>query len=184
MAMFLGNMLVPIPVEVIMIPAGYLVEQKHMHFWALISVAIAGDIGGSLCAYYFAFHFGRKVLVNYGKYFFFGQDKIEMLDRFFTDHGEVSTLTGRLVPGLRHFMAFPAGLAHMDVRRFALYTGFGGGIWTGILIGVGYLIGGNRALVRHYMSYVEGVVIAGVVLMIVLYIRHHGKKAEKLNGRP
>ncbi len=71
--------------------------------------SISGDICGSLFSYYIAYHFGRKFLFNYGKYFFFTHDKVEMLDKFFASHGEISILTGRLVPGLRHFMAFPAG---------------------------------------------------------------------------
>jgi membrane protein DedA with SNARE-associated domain len=174
--MAVGNMLVPIPVELVMIPAGYLVEQGEMNFWFAIGCAIAGDICGSLVSFYVAFHFGRRVLVAFGKHLFFGQDKIEMLDRFFASHGEMSTLTGRLMPGLRHFMAFPAGLSHMHVKKFIIYTGVGGGLWSGILIWIGYLVGGNKDLVKHYMSYVECIVIGGVILMVVLYIKRHRKK--------
>ncbi len=184
-AMFLGNALVPIPVEAIMIPAGYLVQQGHMRMGILIACATFGDIGGSIFSYYIALHFGRRVLLNYGKHFFFGYDKMEMLDKFFASHGEISTLTGRLVPGLRHFMAFPAGLSHMNIKRFILYTGIGGAIWTGVLIGVGYLIGDNAKLVKHYMPYVEGVVISGVIFMIIYYTqRHRRQKTENTNDKP
>jgi len=178
--MFFGNAMVPVPVEVIMIPAGYLVEQGQMNLWAVMVVTIAGDVSGSLFSYTIAYHFGRRFLYAFGKYLFFSQDKLEMLDKFFASHGEISTLTGRLVPGLRHFMAFPAGLSHMNIKKFALYTGVGGGLWIVTLVLVGYLIGGNKALVKHYMPYVEGVVIVGVLVMIVLYVRHH--RAKKLEG--
>jgi len=180
--MFFGNVLVPIPVEAIMIPAGYLVQQGEMNLWVVIGSAIAGDIGGSLFSYYFALHFGRRFLFAYGKYVFFTHDKIEMLDKFFAGHGEISVLTGRLVPGLRHFMAFPAGLSHMNVKKFAVYTGVGGGLWMSTLILVGYMIGGNKALVRHYMTYIEIGIIAGVIGMIVLYMRHHRKKTGASDG--
>jgi membrane protein DedA with SNARE-associated domain len=183
-AMFFGNAMVPIPVEAIMIPAGYLVQAGQMHLWMLIGAAIGGDIAGSLFSYYLAFHFGRRVLLSYGKHFFFGYERMEMLDKFFASHGEISTLTGRLVPGLRHFMAFPAGLSHMNVKKFVVYTGIGGGIWTGVLTGIGYLIGDNKELVKHYMPYVEAVVIAFVAAMIVYYIKRHNrrKKAEITDG--
>jgi membrane protein DedA with SNARE-associated domain len=172
-AMFLGNALVPIPVEFIMIPAGFLAEQGKMQLGLLLACAISGDVLGSLFSYTIAYHYGRRFLYVFGKYLFFNHDKMEMLDRFFASHGEISVLTGRLVPGLRHFMAFPAGLSHMNVKRFLLYTGVGGGIWTGILIGLGWIIGGNEAMVRHYLPYVEGVMITVVVMMLIVYIRRH-----------
>jgi len=175
--MFFGNALVPIPVEAIMIPAGYLVQQGNMNLIGVMASAILGDISGSLFSYYIAYHFGRRFLFAYGKYFFFSHDKVEMLDRFFASHGEISVLTGRLIPGLRHFMAFPAGLSHMRVKKFVAYTGIGGGLWMSILVLVGYLIGGNKTLVRHYMTYIEVVVIGAIIVMIMLYIRHHRKKA-------
>ncbi len=183
LGMGLGNMLVPIPVELVMIPAGYLIEQGRMNFWCAIAASLAGDITGSLISFFVAFHFGRRVLVGLGKYVGFKQDKVEMLDRFFASHGEVSVLTGRLVPGLRHFMAFPAGLSHMHVKKFIVYTGAGGGLWSGILLWVGYLIGNNKELVAKYLPYVEGVVIVGVLTMIVIYIRRHRKqKTQATHG--
>jgi membrane protein DedA with SNARE-associated domain len=178
-AMFMGNALVPIPVEVVMIPAGYLVQQKIMHFPLLMMSAIAGDVGGSLFGYYIAYHFGRQVLLKYGKYLLLNDKKMGMLETFFAHHGEISTLTGRLVPGLRHFMAFPAGLSHMNVKKFAAYTGIGGGIWMGILVLLGYFIGGNKHLVKHYLPYITGAVIGAVSVMIVVYILHRrGWKIE------
>lgn len=181
-AMFAGNALVPIPVEVVMIPAGYLVQQKLMHWPILMAFAIAGDIGGSIFSYYIAYHFGRHVLLKYGKYFMLNDKKMGLLETFFAHHGEISTLTGRLVPGLRHFMAFPAGLSHMNAKKFVAYTGIGGGIWMGILVLVGYFIGGNKAMVKHYLPYITGAVVGGVLVMIIVYINHRRvKKVEDPN---
>jgi membrane protein DedA with SNARE-associated domain len=177
--MFFGNALVPIPVEAILIPAGYLVQQGEMNLVAVIASVMVGDICGSLFSYYVALYFGRKFLYAYGKYLFFTHERIEKLDKFFASHGQISVLTGRLIPGLRHFMAFPAGLSHMNVKRFVLYTGVGGGLWMLTLIGVGYLIGGNKELVRHYMSYIEVAVIIGVGVMVIAYIYHHRKNTRR-----
>jgi membrane protein DedA with SNARE-associated domain len=181
--MFFGNALVPIPVEAIMIPAGYLVEQGEMNMGAVMASTIAGDILGSLFSYFIALHFGRRFLYAYGKYFFFTRERIEKLDKFFASHGQISVLTGRLMPGLRHFMAFPAGLSHMDVRKFVVYTGVGGGLWMATLLLVGYLIGGNKELVKHDMPYIETGIIICVVTMIIAYIRRHRRRErEKANG--
>jgi membrane protein DedA with SNARE-associated domain len=180
--MALGNMLVPIPVEMVMIPAGYLIQQGNMSFLLAILASVTGDIAGSLVSFFVALHFGRRVLINLGKYVGLKKERIDALDRFFVSHGEVSVLTGRLVPGLRHFMAFPAGLSHMHVKKFMLYTGAGGGLWSGILLGVGYAIGGNREMVAKYLPYIEGVVIAGVATMIIVYMKRHRKhKPEVVN---
>jgi membrane protein DedA with SNARE-associated domain len=179
-ATLLGNVFVPIPLEVIIIPAGYLVEQGEMQLGAVLAVTIAGDILGSLLGYYVAYHFGRRFIYAYGKYFFIRHEKMEMLEKFFASHGEISTLTGRLIPGLRHFMAFPAGLAHMNIRKFVAYTGVGGAVWIATLIGVGYIIGGNKDMIRHYMPIVTTGVICLVVLMIVVYAwrRRQAKRSK------
>ena len=81
--------------------------------------------------------------------------------------------TGRLIPAVRHIISFPAGQAHMDIKKFCLYTGIGGGIWMAVLIAVGYFIGGNKVLVRKYMPTITATVIGIVIVMIALYIRHH-----------
>lgn len=182
--MGIGNMLVPIPVEMVMIPAGYLIQQGEMSFWLAIVAAVAGDITGSLVSFFVAFHYGRRVLLSLGKYVGFKQDKVEMLDRFFATHGEVSVLTGRLVPGLRHFMAFPAGFSHMHVKKFVLYTGVGGGLWSSILLAVGYVIGSNKEMVTKYLPYIEGVVIIGVATMITLYMKRHRKHKTEIVNDP
>ena len=107
---------------------------------------------------------------------------MEKLDKFFTTHGQISTLTGRLIPGLRHFMALPAGLSRMDLKKFCAYTGVGGGLWIATLLLVGYVIGGNKELVKHYMPYITGAVVIAVMVMIGIYIRHYRKKQGMNDG--
>lgn len=173
---FLESTFVPIPSEVTMIPAGYLVHQGQMNAVVVLLSSIVGAIGGSLANYYIAFHYGRRFLYRYGKYLFFDHDKMNKLDTFFASHGEISTLTGRLIPGLRHVISFPAGLAHMNLKKFILYTGVGGGLWMITLVLVGYLIGGNKELVRYYMPYVTGGALITVVSMVLLYMKNHRRK--------
>lgn len=176
---FLESTFVPIPSELTMIPAGYLVHKGEMNFFIVLVISVIGTIGGALCNYYIAMYYGRNFLINYGKYFFFDHKRMASLDKFFAKHGEISTFTGRLVPGLRHFISFPAGLAQMNLKKFTIYTGLGGSIWMTVLLLVGYLIGGNEDEVHYYMPYITIVTIACVVSMIIYYVIRHRKSLRK-----
>ncbi len=180
----LESTFVPIPSEVTMIPAGVLVQQGHMNFWVVIAMGTFGAIAGSLFNYYLAYYLGRRFFYSYGKYFFFTHEKIDKLDKFFASHGDISTFTGRLIPGVRHFIAFPAGLAHMDLKKFCIYTGLGSTIWMTVLTVVGYFIGDNEEMVKHYMPYVVTAVVFVAVIFVVLYMwrYNHNNKMKKDNG--
>ncbi len=175
---FLESTIVPIPAEVTMVPAGYLIYQGKMHFWYVFVASILGTVMGSLCNYYIAMRYGRPLLVRFGKFFLLTEKKIDKLDRFFAQHGEISTFTGRLIPGLRHFISLPAGLTRMDLKKFCFYTALGGGIWMAILIGAGYWIGGNEALLNKYLPrLVKGsIVLAIAIIGIYLYISKRKRK--------
>ncbi|MBV8938364.1 MAG: DedA family protein [Alphaproteobacteria bacterium] len=176
---FLESTFVPVPAELTMIPAGYLAHRGHMNFWLVWGWSITGTVAGSYFNYWLAKHYGRRFLLAYGKYMLFPPEKVEKIERYFASHGEISILTGRLIPGLRHFISFPAGLAHMHLKKFCLYTAAGGGVWMLTLIVVGYLIGGNTALVRHYMPLISYMVLGVVALGVLLYIRNHQNKLRK-----
>ncbi len=124
---FLESTFVPIPAEVTMVPAGYLVHKGEMHFWPVLFLSVAGCVCVSYMNYWIAQHYGRRFMRAYGKYMFVSAERLAQLDLYFSQHGEVSILTGRLIPGLRHFISFPAGLARMDMKKFVLYTAIGGG---------------------------------------------------------
>lgn len=173
---FLESTFAPIPSEVTMVPAGYLVHKGQMNFWLVLFFSITGTIAGSYFNYWTAKHFGRRFLLAYGKYLLCPPEKVKVIERYFASHGEISILTGRLIPGLRHFISFPAGLARMDLKKFCLYTGVGGGLWMLTLIVVGYMIGGNKVLVKKYMPIITYMALGIVALLVLLYIRNHRKK--------
>lgn len=176
---FLESTFVPIPSEATMVPAGFLVHQGEMNFMAAFIVSTVGCVAGSLFNYYIAYHFGRRFLNAYGRYMFFDHDKMAKLDAFFASHGEISTLTGRLIPGVRHVISFPAGLAHMDLKKFCIYTGIGGGLWMATLLLVGYLIGGNKALVKQNMPYVVAAAVSCALILAAVYVYRHRKAQKK-----
>lgn len=178
----LESTFVPIPSEVTMVPAGYLVQQGQMEFGWVLFASITGTLCGSLANYAIARYFGRPFLFHYGKYMFFGHEKMAKLDHFFKTHGEISIFTSRLIPGVRHVISFPAGLAHMPLKKFCIYTTAGGSLWMLTLIAVGYFIGGNKALVKHYMPYVIAAALAVVVLLVVVYVVKQRKRSGRFNG--
>ncbi len=176
---FLESTFVPLPSEVTMIPAGVLVQEGHMNFFIVVFLATAGALAGSLFNYYLAYYLGRKFFYNYGHYLFITHEKLDKIDKFFASHGEISTFTGRLIPGVRHFIGFPAGLAHMDLKKFCIYTFLGSAIWMTILTAVGYFIGDNKELLHKLMPYITGSVVGVVVLGVVFYMLHKRKKKAK-----
>ncbi len=175
--MFLESTVFPIPSEVVMIPAGYLAHKGEMNIYIVIFLGILGSLGGALFNYYFALKFGRKFLMKYGKYFLVSHESIEKTEKFFKNHGHISTFSGRLIPGLRHYISLPAGLARMNLFIFCLYTTLGATIWVIILTLLGYYIGDNEELVKEYLRYL----IVGLLLCLTLLGIWYYKKIKKAN---
>ena len=177
--MFLESSFFPFPSEVVMIPAGYLAYKGEMNIYIAIVAGILGSLAGALFNYYLAIKFGRKFLIKYGKYFFIKEPTIIKMEEFFKSHGHISTFSGRLIPAVRQYISFPAGLARMNLFIFCIYTSLGAGIWVIILTLLGYFLGGNEALIKEYLHYIIiGILVSLVVLGIWYYRRI--KKAKAL----
>jgi membrane protein DedA with SNARE-associated domain len=177
--MFLESSFFPFPSEVVMIPAGYLAYKGEMNIYIAIVVGIFGSLAGALFNYYLAVKFGRKFLIKYGKYFFIKEPTIVKMEEFFKSHGHISTFSGRLIPAVRQYISFPAGLARMNLFIFCIYTSLGAGIWVIILTLLGYFLGDNQALIQEYLhSIIIGILISLVVLGIWYYRKI--KKAKVL----
>ncbi len=174
----LESTFVPIPAEFTVVPAGYLVQQSEMNGALVFAASVFGTLTGSLINYWFAYHFGRRAIIRFGKYFFLSEERLNHVETFFVVHGAISTFTGRLILGVRHFIAFPAGLGRMKLKSFILYTLAGGAIWNAVLIGVGYLIGSNQELITHYLLFIKLGFAMVAVMAIILYVRNHRRKLE------
>ena len=149
---FIESTFIPIPSEITLIPAGYLIKQNQMNILPVIIAGLSGTLLGSLLNYTIAYKFGREVFIRYGKYFFLKQGQLEYLEQFFIKYGNVSTFIGRMLPGVKHFIAFPAGLARMDLKLFCIYTVAGSFVWLSVLLYFGYIIGNNEYLVTQYIK--------------------------------
>lgn len=177
---FLESTFMPIPSEMTMIPAGYLIQQGKMELVPVFVASVLGTVGGALFNYWIALHFGRRLFIRFGKYFFMTPKKLTKIEKFFAKHGAVSTFTGRLIPGVRHYISFPAGLAKMDVRKFIIYTALGGAIWMAVLIALGYHIGENKELMVKFMPMLKVGILGIVVLITVVYVWRNKRAAKRL----
>ena len=176
--MFLESSFFPFPSEVVMIPAGYLAYKGEMNIYIAIVAGILGSLAGALFNYYLAIKFGRKFLIKYGKYFFIKEQTIIKMEEFFKSHGHISTFSGRLIPAVRQYISFPAGLARMNLFIFCIYTSLGAGIWVIILTLLGYFLGGNEALIKEYL---HTIVIVILVLLAVLGFAYYKRVKNKKN---
>ncbi len=169
--MFLESSFFPFPSEVAMIPAGLLAAQGKMNLILAIMIGIAGSLSGALFNYFLAVRFGRGFLVKYGKYFFISEETITKTESFFKKHGAISTFTGRLIPAVRQYISFPAGLAKMDLKIFSFYTTLGAGIWVTILALIGYFVGANEELAKAYTKEITIGVLASLAILLFWYVK-------------
>ena len=162
--------LIPIPNEITMIPAGYLVATGKMNMFGVLAAGIFGNLVGGWISYYIAYRYGRSLMKKFGKYVFFSEAKLARVEKYFAEHGPISIALGRITPGLKHFISFPAGLAKMDLKLFSIFTIIGGGVWLTMLVMIGYLIGDNEAVIGSYLQQMQWFIIGGIILIITLYI--------------
>ena len=168
--MFLESTFFPFPSEVVMVPAGYLASKGDMNIYIVIIVGVLGSLAGAIFNYILALKFGRVFFLKYGKYLFVKEETLEKLEKFFEKHGEISTFSGRLIPGVRQLISLPAGMAKMNLAKFSIYTSLGAGIWAIILTLVGYFIGENEALIKEYLKTITIGAVAFVTLVVGVYI--------------
>ena len=174
--MFLESSFFPFPSEVVMIPAGYLIFKGEMNIYIVLFCGIAGSLSGALFNYFLAVKFGRKFLVKYGKYFFISEETIIKMEVFFKSHGHISTFSGRLIPAVRQYISFPAGLARMNLATFSIYTTLGATIWVVILTLLGYFLGDNQALIKEYLRYI---IVTVLFLLVILGFWYYKKIKNK-----
>ena len=163
--MFLESSFFPFPSEVIMVPAWYLAYQGKMNLILAILAGIAGSVAGAWFNYVLASKLGRKFLLK-----FMSEKKLAKLDKFFENHGHISTFTWRLIPGVRQYISFPAGLGKMHKWKFTFYTALGAGIWITILALLGYFIGANQELIHKYLKQITIGALFFVGVLIGTYI--------------
>ena len=169
---------VPLPSEVTMPFSGYLVASGR---FGLNMVAIAGALGcllGSYVAYFIGANGGRRLLLRYGRYVLIAPHEIEIADRFFERWGSHAVFVSRLLPVVRTFIAFPAGVARMPMLRFCVYTFVGSYIWCGVLAWIGMKLGQHWDTLGVYFHQFDVAIGVVFVIAVAWYIRRHFRQSR------
>ncbi len=177
--MAMESSLVPIPSEIIMPPAGYLVQQGKMDMTLVILSGTLGSLFGAYLNYFAAHYLGRPLLIKYGHYFLITEEHFRRVEDYFASHGEISTFIGRLLPLIRHLISLPAGLAGMSHIKFSFYTLLGSFIWVSVLTWIGYFLGHNEVLIKQYSHQVIIDVLAASAVLVAVYIVLHRRKLAR-----
>ncbi len=167
--MGLESSFVPFPSEVVIPPAGYLVSHGHMNMALVILTGITGSVLGSLLNYWLAVRFGRAFLLKHARWFFLNEEKFARFETFFNTHGEITTFVGRLIPVVRQYISFPAGLVRMNLVKFIIYTALGAAVWVTILAYVGYFVGNNIDLVKEHVHTIMYAVFPALAVLVAVY---------------
>jgi membrane protein DedA with SNARE-associated domain len=180
---------IPLPSEIIMPFSGYLVSTGQMNLWAVSFAGAIGCVLGSLVAYWVGMYGGRPLIEKYGRYVLISRHDLDLADRWFSHYGEAIVFTSRLLPVIRTFIAFPAGVARMNLTRFVVYTFAGSLPWCLGLAYVGQKLGeqwnkdDRLKTWFHRFDFIIGIIF---VLLAIWWIWRHVKhlredKAELAN---
>ncbi|MGI0007096.1 MAG: DedA family protein [Nitrosotalea sp.] len=171
--------LIPIPSEIIMPFSGYLASTGKLDPIFIILAGSIGNLVGSLVAYFIGVKLGREFIVKYGKYVLLKKSHLEWTESYFKKYGDRSTFVSRLLPAIRTYISLPAGVAKMNLKKFSIYTFVGSIIWSTMLTYVGTTLGDQWTKIRHYSDYIDGAVIIGLVIIIVIIAK---KRIAKPNN--
>lgn len=190
--MIIESSFIPFPSEIVVPPAAYMAATgKQLNLFLIVLVATIGADLGALFNYYLSLWLGRPLIYKIaqsgvGKFLLISPEKLDKAEEYFRHKGAVSTLVGRLIPGIRQLISIPAGLACMPLKSFLIYTTLGAGIWNTILALLGYSVskipGINTPqkaieMVSVYSKEIGYTILALVVLIIVYQvIRKSSKK--------
>ena len=167
--MAIESSILPLPSELVMPPAGYLVAKGEMSFVLAVACGVLGSILGAMANYGLALWLGRAFVRRMGRYVLVSERGLDRSERFFADHGEISTFLARMLPVVRHLISLPAGLARMPLRRFVVFTGLGAAVWCTILTWIGWFIGKKEDLLLSALDD-EAKRYAGRAIVILLPI--------------
>ena len=167
-AMALENANIPIPSEVVLGFAGFLISQQIFSFWTTFAVACIAGVVGSIISYWLGSYGGRPLLLKYGKYIFFNERKFRMAEDLFNKYGGIAVIICRCLPGVRTFISFPADVARYPFWRFVIFTIIGTIPWTLLLVWAGSLLGSHwRDLIQYNHIFLMAVAALCVVAAVV-----------------
>ncbi len=180
--MLIESTFLPLPSEIVIPFAAYKSAQGDLNVFGVVLFGTLGALSGSLINYTLAYYLGRPIIYKLadsraGHFFLLSKEKVEHAENYFIRNGKTSTFIGRLVPGIRHLISIPAGLAKMNLRDFMLYTFAGAGIWNIILAIIGYYLYEVREQIFPYLGHI--LIGLGVVFVVYLIVKARIEKRKK-----
>jgi membrane protein DedA with SNARE-associated domain len=177
-AMVLESTIVPIPSELILPFAGFLVSDQSIepltrspwNFWVVVVVGVAANTTGSLCGYALGTKLGRPFLDRWGRYLLISKHEVEQAEHFFARWGSPTAFFSRLLPGIRTIISFIAGVSHMPLGRFTIYSTLGAIPWTIALVYAGTVLGSNWTRIRDELKPFDNAILVACVLTVVLFV--------------
>lgn len=166
---------IPLPSEIIMPFSGYLVSTGVLKLWAVALAGATGCVLGSWVAYGLGMWGGRPLIERYGRYVLLSRRDLALAEHWFERYGDITILVGRLLPIVRTFIAFPAGVARMPLWRFNLYTFVGSLLWCLALSWIGLKLGEHWDGLRVYFHRFDALIGLALVVGFAWYVRRHFK---------
>lgn len=157
------SMILPVPAELVMPFAGFLVVQGNFKMEGVFLASALGSLVGSLLSYAMGRMGGHRMVVRFGKYLLLDLADLKRAENYFEHHGEKTIFIGRFIPVVRHLISIPAGIGRMNLKKFSVYTVIGASMWNMALAYGGYFLGKNWTVIRHYTEPVS----IGVAILLV-----------------
>ena len=181
--MAIESTFLPMPSEIVIPFAAYKAGQGELNVFLVVLFGTIGALCGSLINYALAYYLGRPVVYRlaeskFGKVFLLSREKVQHAENYFLKNGKTSTFIGRLVPGIRHLISIPAGLARMNLRDFIIYTFVGAGIWNIILAIIGYYLYEMREQIYPYLVHI--LIAMGVIFVAYLFYKNWKNKKKDI----
>ena len=179
--MLLESACIPVPSEVIMLYAGYLVSAGKLGWVGAVAAGVAGNLAGSLLAWWAGSTGGRDLILRHGRFIHVTEARLAVAERWFARYGERAVMISRCIPIIRTFISLPAGIAKMPLRRFATYTTIGCVPWVLALTLLGDLIGKNWETLHSRLAFVDYAVAATITAAIV-WVAVRARAASRTPG--
>ncbi len=175
------NLFPPIPSEVVLPLAGFLVGRGDLSFFGALAAATLGSTSGALILYALGRSGGRRLVLRHGRWLRVDREGLDRAEEWFRRWGDPTVLFARIVPVARSIVSIPAGTMKMPLWRFILLTTIGSALWNAALIGAGVILGANWSTVQNWVgSYsIAVLIVAAVGVAVFLVLRHWRKRRSR-----
>lgn len=177
--MLAESTVLPVPSELVLPFAGYLVSSGNFGLVEVLIAALFGSIVGSIISYYIGKTIGREAIIRFGKKVFLEERHLDLAHEWFEKYGEKMIFVCRFIPAVRHVISIPAGVAVMSLKKFLFYTALGAFLWNSFLVFCGMLLQKNWNEIIKYTQLLDIIIVFAVILLVLFFFYKHLKNPGK-----